>query len=468
MNRSTRRLAPALLVTASLGLGGCGFNALDLPLPGGADVGDNPKTVTIEFRDVLDLVPQSAVRVDDLAVGRVKDITLDGWTAKVTVVINGDVDLPDNAEATIRQSSLLGEKFVSLAAPPTGATGELDNGDTIPLERAGRNPEVEEVLGAASLLLNGGGLEKTNTIVKELNNALSGNEPEIKQLLQTTTTFLEQLDTNKDSILASLEKVNNLAITANGQRAAIEGALDNLPEALRTLNEQRDDLVRLTTSLQGLGNTATGVIQQTRADTVANLKALEPVLRNLAAAGSDLVKNFSTFATFPFSDNLVGGSLAAAQAPCPTSEQINADASLVKKSPSACQGDFTNLYVNIDLNAETITDLLGLRALDTPVNPTAVAQSVDEATGGSADGGSNPLVAMIEGLASGGAAPAAGASPAPSATPSASVPGTAPAAPAAKQPSIFCTLFGACRTAPASVQPSSDLAQLLLRPVVSE
>jgi len=53
-----------LALTAAVVVSGCSFSGTDLPLPGGADVGDDPYEVTIEFRDVLDLVPQSAVRVD--------------------------------------------------------------------------------------------------------------------------------------------------------------------------------------------------------------------------------------------------------------------------------------------------------------------------------------------------------------------------------------------------------------------
>src|SRR3712207_5930893 len=107
-------------------LSGCGFRgAYSFSLPGGADVGDDPYTVEVEFLDVLDLVQQSAVRVADVPVGRVEKIELeDDWTAKVTILVNGDVDLPANAVAAIQQTSLLGEKFVELAPPgnaePTG------------------------------------------------------------------------------------------------------------------------------------------------------------------------------------------------------------------------------------------------------------------------------------------------------------------------------------------------------------
>ena len=67
---------------------------------------------------MLDLVPQSAVKVNDVTVGAVDKITLDGWHARVRLRLRDSVKLPDNAVAELRQTSLLGEKFVSLSPPP--------------------------------------------------------------------------------------------------------------------------------------------------------------------------------------------------------------------------------------------------------------------------------------------------------------------------------------------------------------
>ena len=114
-----RRLLLALgAIVFAAGCSSQGIYAV--PLPGGADLGDNPMHLQIDFRDVLDLVPQSAVKVDGVPVGRVSDIALapDGWTATVNVVVNDDVDLPANAHAEVAQTNLLGEKFVALSAPP--------------------------------------------------------------------------------------------------------------------------------------------------------------------------------------------------------------------------------------------------------------------------------------------------------------------------------------------------------------
>ncbi|WP_234285243.1 MlaD family protein [Streptomyces venezuelae] len=111
----------------------------DLPLPGGADLGSHPYTVTAELDDVLSLVPQSAVKVNDVAVGRVTAIELGtgDWSARVTLKINGDVRLPAGAGARLEQSSLLGEKYIQLVAPAKDDGGRLADGSVIPLARTG-------------------------------------------------------------------------------------------------------------------------------------------------------------------------------------------------------------------------------------------------------------------------------------------------------------------------------------------
>jgi phospholipid/cholesterol/gamma-HCH transport system substrate-binding protein len=119
--RRLRGTVPLLMVTALLGVSSCQFDGLSsLPLPGGAGTSGRTYHVTAVFDDVLDLVPQSAVRVNDVAVGSVERIRLTGYQARVTMRLERTVVLPANAVADIRQTSLLGEKYVSLG-PPDGA-----------------------------------------------------------------------------------------------------------------------------------------------------------------------------------------------------------------------------------------------------------------------------------------------------------------------------------------------------------
>jgi phospholipid/cholesterol/gamma-HCH transport system substrate-binding protein len=296
-------LAVLLLVS---GCGAGGFNGVyNLPLPGGADLGDHPYRVRVQFADVLDLVPQAGVKVNDVPVGRVDqiDVAEDGWTAEVVLLVNGDVALPANAAASVRQSSLLGEKFVELRTPSVeSAAGELVDNDVIPRERTNRNAEIEEVFGALSLLLNGGGVGQFQQIAKEVNNALAGNEEGIRSLLSNMDSFIGELDSHRNEITRALTSLNRLAGTVAAQRGRITGVLKDLGPGIDVLTQQREDLVGMLKSLDNLSTVAVDTVNKSKDDIVADLKALAPTLRSLAAAGEKLPQSFELLLTYPFTD----------------------------------------------------------------------------------------------------------------------------------------------------------------------
>jgi phospholipid/cholesterol/gamma-HCH transport system substrate-binding protein len=331
MNALRRRLkALLLLVVASVALSGCDFDVYQLPLPGGTDTGDHPIRVTVMFDDVLDLVPKSTVKVNDVSVGQVSDVQLDGYVAEVTLELQESVELPDNAVAQIRQTSLLGEKFVSLSPPPEGSSDELlETGDIIPLERSGRNPEVEEVLGALSLLLNGGGVGQLQTINREINKALEGREGSARSVFRQIEELMAQFDANKGDIVDAIESLNRLAIETKAQLPTIDATLEQLPSALRTIDAQRGDLVKMLKALNRLGDVGVRVIKASKDSTIASFRQLVPVLTELSNTGDNFAKSFHVFLTYPFVDDVVG------------------------KDPQVARnlhmGDYTNLSVKLDI-----------------------------------------------------------------------------------------------------------------------
>lgn len=364
MRRTTLRRTRLVLamVVASVTLSACEFDVYSLPLPGGPDTGEDPITITAQFADVLDLVPKSTVKVNDVTVGKVTDVDLEGYTATVTMELQGDVDLPDDAVARLRQTSPLGEKFVELDEPPTGGSEErLGDGDVIEIESTGRNPEVEEVLGALSLVLNGGGVAQLKTISSELNNALEGREDSARSVLQQVDTLVGTLDENKDDIVEAIQRLNQLAIAVRQQQGTIDDALDELPSALRSLDSQREDLVQMLQSLNELGDVGVRVIQQSKDTTIETIRQLQPVLTELANSGDAFVKSFNVALTYPFVDEVVG-----------RDPQVARNLHL---------GDYTNLSVQLEIDLSGgITGIpSGLpTVLPTELDPTAVVGAVAE------------------------------------------------------------------------------------------
>ncbi|MEV4544004.1 MCE family protein [Micromonospora echinaurantiaca] len=326
MTARARRLLAAALAVALLPAG-CGLpEVTDLPLPGGAPAGPGYR-ITAEFTDVLDLVPQAAVKVDDVTVGSVEKISLAGWTARVTLRIDREVQLPANATAAVRQSSLLGEKYVTVTAPTTEPRrGRLADGDVIPLARTTRGAEVEEVLAALGLLLNGGGLAQLRTINQELGRALDGREPAIRDALHRLDEFVGGLERQKADIVRAVEALDRLTGRLARQRQVVGEAVDALAPGMTTLARQRAQLTSALTALGELGRVGTRVVNRSRDDTLASLRSLKPILEQLVRAGDDLPKSLDFMLSYPFPPNVTG----------------------------AIVGDFVNLSITADLDAASI------------------------------------------------------------------------------------------------------------------
>ena len=358
----------ALLAVGALAVSGCQFRgAASFPLPGGVGGGYEVK---IEFTDVLDLVPQSAVKVNDVTVGSVSKITLKhdakhGYYAVVTCNVKSDVSLPDNTSARLRQTSLLGEKFVSLDAP-ANPTGQLRDGMYIPLSRTERNADIEEVLGALSLVLNGGSLEQLQVINSELTKALAGREPQVRAFLTQLSGFVGGLDAQKVHIVAALDGLDRLSAKLAANRGTLDVALRDLPRGASVLADERAQLTKMLKGLNNLGTVATRVIQATQQSTIADLRALQPVLGQLAASGQDLPNALELLTTFPFPKTVAS----------PTGK-------------GGMRGDYANLFVTVDGNPTDILNNLTGGGLPIPL-PTLVPQSPPR-TGGATGSGSTQL-----------------------------------------------------------------------------
>lgn len=316
MSRSPRPLSRplmALLATAALTLSGCGLGAVsggvyEAPLPGGADVGKDPITLSAEFSDVLDLVPQSSVKIDNVAVGRVSKIRLteDGRSARVSLVVRDDVSLPAGTTARLQQTSLLGEKYVALIRPATPVAGSpLGDGAVLGRGDTEAAAQVEEVLGALSMVLNSGGIAQFQEISREMQQISDGRPEEIKAFLTEMDRFVSVLDSRSASITSAIESLNELAVTLEKDKTKISNALEGLSPGMQVLVDQRPQLVAMLEALDKLSKVTISTLDEAQDDIVADLKLLDPILDQLAKAGSDLPYALEILFTYPFPDEVL-------------------------------------------------------------------------------------------------------------------------------------------------------------------
>ncbi|PXX08847.1 virulence factor Mce family protein [Mycolicibacterium moriokaense] len=287
----------------ALALAGCsdwrGLNSLSLPGVQGRGAGGF--TIQAQMPDVDNIERNSRVRVGDVNVGTVTKIERQGWHALVTMQLNGDVELPANATATLGQTSLLGSLHIELAPPKdVPPQGKLHDGSLIPLASSGKYPSTEQTLSAIALLLNGGGIGNIQDITDALSIAFTGREDDLRSLIEQLDKAVGYLDDQKHDIIAATDSLNNLVGQFAAQKPVVDKALKTIPDALAVLKDQRNNLSDALAQLGKFSALAADSVNQTKEALVQELKNLGPVVQSLADAGPALTRALSFLPTFPF------------------------------------------------------------------------------------------------------------------------------------------------------------------------
>jgi phospholipid/cholesterol/gamma-HCH transport system substrate-binding protein len=290
-------LAAATVVCVS----GCGnYRGLNsLPLPGDIGTGGSSYQIKVQVDNAASLVPNTPVLINDINVGTVTNVGLDGWTPTLTVSLLPSVHLPANTVAKLGLTSLLGSKHLELSAPDgVPAEGTLAPGAVITEDRTHHYPETEDLLASVSLLLNGGGLQHFQTIATELNTAFGGRENDVRDLLTQLDTFTGGLDAQRNDIIGALHGLDKFGGALAPRMNAIDAALQNIPRGVGNVNDNwgdlRDAIVHAGKATEGTAN-----LSENTADRLKHVASdLEPVLRHVADTQSGSMMKFLKLAPF--------------------------------------------------------------------------------------------------------------------------------------------------------------------------
>jgi phospholipid/cholesterol/gamma-HCH transport system substrate-binding protein len=299
-------LAVMIAVTIAVSTG-CGWRGLNsLPMPGTGGGGPGSYVIQAQLPNVDRVEPNSRVQIGDVTVGTVTKIELQAWHALVTIRLDGDVGLPANATAKVGQTSLLGRPHIELAAPQgVPPEGFLREGSMIPLLSGSTYPSVEHTLAAVSMLLNGGGIGQVQDITRELSVAFGGHADVVRHLIGQLDQFISRLNEQTDDIIAATTSLNNLADEFAQQKPVLDNALRTIPGALAVLRDERTNLVNALDHLGKLSALSANSVDQTKDALVQELKDAGPVFESLANAGPALTRSLSMLSTFPWTKETI-------------------------------------------------------------------------------------------------------------------------------------------------------------------
>ena len=112
----------------------------------------------------------------------------------------------------------------------------------IPLSSASTYPTTEQTLASVSVLLNGGGLGQLQEINQTFAKALAGRENDMRSLLTQLDTFIANLNSQTDDIIAATESLNSLAGQVAAKDETVDRALTDDPAGACRAGGVRDKL----------------------------------------------------------------------------------------------------------------------------------------------------------------------------------------------------------------------------------
>ncbi len=260
------------------------------------------KSITVDaiFTDVGELVRFANVQSSDVKVGSVRGIHLQGYRARVTMRIDADAEIPANAQALIRSTSLLGEKFVELGVPEgqTASTQLLRDGDVIPVERTQRILGIDDALVKLGRLLQGGTPADLATLIHSSAEIVRGREEALGQVFTDLRGLSGPLARRAPDVASAIDSLDSAFKTLAGGRDVITRALASSADATEILAEQQANLDRLVASLDRSSAVLARYMKATRPASDRSLKDLRLILDQVMKATGDLEKAVVSLARF--------------------------------------------------------------------------------------------------------------------------------------------------------------------------
>ena len=271
------RAALVALVTLAAPLTAC-------TLPGQVE---GPVQLTAVFDDVGDLVSGHSVQVADVRVGSITGIELtDGFRAKVTMRIKDDLELPVDSVATLRTTSLLGEKFIELRAPSDGEQPEPASGcdgdvlvDGCRIQSTDQAPELEFVAQEAVQILGGVVANDLATLVETGSVGFGGRSAELGSLIDSISVVSSSMASQSDNIVTIIDGLDEATTTLAAGSARVDQLLVNLARTTEVLADNRELTLQTLENLTRLAKDQNEIVLQPfREDIERQIEQLDAVL----------------------------------------------------------------------------------------------------------------------------------------------------------------------------------------------
>ncbi|OBY29510.1 MCE family protein [Mycolicibacter kumamotonensis] len=278
-----RSVVVAGLVWALTGCAG-GLASIPLPAPGHVDT---DITLTAVFTNALNLPVKAKVKLNGADIGEVESIHAQDFSARVTMKVSAGAPLFTDTVAELRSATPLGDIFIAVRRGPdaTSDAARLGDGDTITVDHTTSAATIEDVLGSAALLVNGGAIRSLVSTVNGAGTAVGGRGAKVAALLHDSNTLLSRLNARSAQIDGALRNTSDLAATLTARRDTLNTVLAAATPATATLADNTTnlaDMIAAAGRITGQLNRFPSMQGTDARSTISDLNRLSDVFNQIA------------------------------------------------------------------------------------------------------------------------------------------------------------------------------------------
>jgi phospholipid/cholesterol/gamma-HCH transport system substrate-binding protein len=236
--------------------------------------------------DAAGLRAHDAVKMAGVTIGEVTGVHLRHGQAVVSFSIASDRELLTSTKVGIRWRNLIGQKYLYLYPGDSGP--RLASHATLPASQAVMVPDVGAFLNSLGPFLSAVDPSKANEVIQALDQAFTGNEAKLQQLLANSATVAKTVGGLDTKLGPLLDDVHTVVAQIASRSASLDATITNLTSLSRTAAQRNDSLLTLIDQVNTLGGQVDQLLTRSGGDIDGAIRSLQTILGVLENHQSDL------------------------------------------------------------------------------------------------------------------------------------------------------------------------------------
>ena len=240
------------------------------------------------FSDATGVVKGDDVRIAGVKVGTVKAVEIyDKTQAIVEFDADDDSRLTESTYATIRYRNLVGQRYIALTEG-TGGQAELEENDTIPLERTSPALDLTVLFNGFKPLFAALTPADVNQLSMQLIQVFQGESGTIENLLDSTASVTNTLAARDDLVSDLIANLNTTLVTVGDRDEQLSDLIIQFRRFIGGLSDDREAILGSLDSISDLTVQTADLVTGIRPGLSRDVTQLRKVAGNIASNRAEL------------------------------------------------------------------------------------------------------------------------------------------------------------------------------------